>query len=355
MKKLFARLFIVFCMMMTLLLALPVPVHAQSGTGNDKLIMGQSFTLESGQVQDGSLIIIGGTVSIKNGAQVNGDIFIAGGSLDLQGTAKGTVTAMGSVVNVGDTAVIEKDLAAVGGTVARSEKAVIKGRVDISSGDKIDFARPTDVIKSLPQSPILFNMDPIINLFGVMTRVLGLAALAAFVVLFFLKPVERVAETAVTRPMMAVLMGLLTFVVVPALMILLIITLILSPFGLLGLMVLGLAMLFGWISIGYEVGKRVAAALKVAWAAPVVAGLGVLLLSLVSELLNLNPMVACVGWVLPAAVSLLGLGAVVISRFGYDGQNHLTVPAPPSAPLPPSPPAPQHMVDSEMDENRPAI
>jgi len=355
MKKLFTRLFAVFCMLMILMLALPTPVHAQSGTGNDKLIMGQSFTLESGQVQEGSLIVLGGTVSIKQGAQVNGDIFIAGGALDVQGNIKGTITAMGSVVNVGDTAVIEKDLDAVGGTVARSEKAQIKGRVDISSGDKIDFARPTDVLKSMPQSPILFNMEPFINVFGVLTRVLGLAVLAAFVALFFLKPIERVAETAINRPMMSVLMGLLTFVVVPALMLLLIITLILSPFGLLGILILGLALLFGWIAMGYEVGKRVAAAFKGVWAAPVVAGVGVLLLSLVSELLNLNPMVACVGWVLPVFVSLLGLGAVVMSRFGYIDPSHPAAPFSPAAPLPRPADEGVKMVDLGTGDDHPVI
>ena len=152
MKKTFARIISVFSMIFILMMAFPSPVHAQSGTCDGKLMMGQSCTLENGDVQEGPLVVIGGTLSIKNGAQVNGDIFITGGSLDLQGTVKGTVTSIGSVINVGDTAVIEKDLDSVGGTVARSEKSVIKGRVDISSGDKVDFARPTDVIKSLPQS-----------------------------------------------------------------------------------------------------------------------------------------------------------------------------------------------------------
>ena len=320
--------------------------------------MGQSCTLQKGDIQEGSLVIIGGSLSIKDGAQVNGDVFVIGSSLDVQGNVKGTITAMGSVVNIGDTAVVEKDVDAVGGTVTRSDKAQIMGRVDISSGDKIDFARPTDVIKSIPQSPILFDMGPFVNGFGILTRVLGLAVLAAFVVLFFLKPVERVAETAIKHPVRALLMGLLTFVVVPALMVLLIITLILSPFGLLGFILLGLAMLFGWIAVGYEVGKRVAAAFKAVWAAPVVAGVGVLLLSLVSEMLNLNPMVACVGWVLPALVSLLGLGAVVMSRFGSNGAAHApafpAVPLPPTAPRPPEPPAPVQMVDAEAGEDQPA-
>ena len=343
MKNTFARIFVVFNMIFTLMLVFPAPVHAQSGTGGDKLVLGQSFTLESGQIQDGSIVVFGGTVRIKDGAQVNGDIFIAGGSLDLQGRVKGTVTSMGSVINVGDTAVIEKDLSSVGGTVTRSEKALIQGRVDISSGDKIDFARPTDVIKSLPYRPILFDMGPIADLFGLLTRVLGLTVLAAFMALFLFKPIERVADTAVSRPMMSFFIGLLSVIVVPALMALLIITLILSPFGLLGFIMLGVAMLFGWIAIGYEVGKRIALSLKVEWAAPVVTGLGVLVLSLVSELINFNDFIRCIGWLLPAFISLLGLGAVVISRFGTGDSGHPAMPVQPGV----------QVVDRQPEDNQP--
>jgi hypothetical protein len=155
--------------------------------------------------------------------------------------------------------------------------------------------------------------------------------------------------------MMSFLMGLLTVIVVPALMILLIITLILSPFGLLGFLLLGLAMLFGWIAMGYEVGKRIVASLKVDWAAPIVAGMGVLVLSLVSELVNFNDFIRCLGWILPAFISLLGLGAVVISRFGSNGYVHPAAPVPPVMPLPPTPSAPVQVVDSGPDENHPVI
>jgi hypothetical protein len=57
MNKTFARLFVVFSMIMTLMLAFPTPVHAQSGNCDGNLIMGQSCTLENGDVQDGSLVI----------------------------------------------------------------------------------------------------------------------------------------------------------------------------------------------------------------------------------------------------------------------------------------------------------
>ena len=161
--------------------------------------------------------------------------------------------------------------------------------------------------------------------------------------LFLFKPIERVADTAVSRPMMSFFIGLLSVIVVPALMALLIITLILSPFGLLGFIMLGVAMLFGWIAIGYEVGKRIALSLKVEWAAPVVTGLGVLVLSLVSELINFNDFIRCIGWLLPAFISLLGLGAVVISRFGTGDSGHPAMPVQPGV----------QVVDRQPEDNQP--
>ena len=340
MKKQIIRIFLCFSFLLSLGLAFPSTVYAQSGTGDDQLILGQSYTLESGKIQEGSIIVFGGTLLVENGARVNGDVFIAGGSLDLKGIVKGTVSSLGSYINIGETAVIESDLSVVGGTFNRSDKAKIAGHVDISSGEKINFARPSDVIGDLRKAPLIFDWGPIKDIFGGMSRVLGLSALAALLALFLIKPVERVAQAVTEKPMMSFLIGLLTVVVAPALMVVLIITIILSPFGLLGLVLLGAAILFGWVAAGYEVGRRITGSLKVDWAPVVVAGVGALVLSALSELANFIP---CFGWIIPTFISLLGLGAVIMSRFGTQAVEATPSMRPPSAPLPaqaPTPPAP---------------
>jgi hypothetical protein len=339
-----ARIGVVLTVLLTAMLVFPAGVHAQSGTGDDQLVLGDSYTLESGQTLSGSLVVFGGTVTIKEGATVEGDIFIAGGSLDLRGAVNGSVTSLGSVVDVSDTAAIAGDLSTVGGTVDRAEKAVVKGHIDIGPSNKLNFAKPGDYLKHLPQSPILFDMGPIKDLFGALTRMLGMAALAALVALFLLKPTEHVAQAAVSQPGISLLMGLLSIIVAPALMVLLVITLILSPFGLLGMIILGLAILLGWIAIGYEVGLRMAGSLKVDWAPAIVAGVGTLVLVAASELGGFIP---CIGWLIPAFVTLLGLGAVVVSRFGTVSGLPATpvTPSMPSRPatppsVPPVPPVP---------------
>ena len=332
----FARIWMVMTLLVTGMLAFPSAVHAQSGNGDDQLVLGDSYTLESDQTLEGSLVVLGGTATIKEGAQVKGDIFIVGGSLDLRGSVGGGVTAVGSVVDISDTAVIEQDLSTIGGTVDRAQKAVVKGHIDIGPSNKFNFAKPNDYIQRLPQGPVLFDMSPIKDAFGSFTRALGMAVLAALLMLFLFKPTECVAQSAVKQPVLSFFLGLLTIVVAPALMVLLIITLIFIPLGLLGLLILGLGMLLGWIAIGYEVGRRVTVSMKVDWAAPVVAAVGTLILAVVSEL---GAFIPCIGWVIPVFISLMGLGAVVISRFGTQLNNGNYPVIPP--PVPPTPPAPR--------------
>jgi hypothetical protein len=70
---------------------------------------------------------------------------------------------------------------------------------------------------------------------------------------------------------------------------------------------------FGWIALGLEVGKRLAIALNQEYQPVVMAGLGTLVLSLVVNGINFIP---CVGWFAPFLVSAVGLGGVILSRFG---------------------------------------
>jgi hypothetical protein len=70
---------------------------------------------------------------------------------------------------------------------------------------------------------------------------------------------------------------------------------------------------FGWIGLGYEVGRRMGVAMKWELQDPAAAGLGTLLLSLVAGGIGFIP---CVGWLLLVFVASLGLGAVMLTRFG---------------------------------------
>jgi hypothetical protein len=126
----------------------------------------------------------------------------------------------------------------------------------------------------------------------------------------------------------------------------------LIPVSLLGILALIIAGVFGWIALGLEVGKRLASLFKMEWPLAVAAGLGTFLLSLV---VNGIGFIACIGWVAPFLVTIIGLGGVILTRFGTQNYPSLGTPAsgmtqapivippssggnvPPSENVPPSP------------------
>jgi len=113
--------------------------------------------------------------------------------------------------------------------------------------------------------------------------------------------------------------------------VLLLITLICSPLSLLGILVLAVAWAFGLIALGLEVGSRLGKIINQEWAPALSAGVGTLLLIIVLN--GLQTVVPCVGWVFPAIAGMVGLGAVILTRFG-------TQPYPQTAPFEAAPPPP---------------
>jgi threonine/homoserine/homoserine lactone efflux protein len=73
---------------------------------------------------------------------------------------------------------------------------------------------------------------------------------------------------------------------------------------------------FGWLVVGYEIGKRFTKAIHQNWHPAFSAGAGVFALTLVAKALTGIPVLNCVGWLVPVVMVLAALGAVVMTRFG---------------------------------------
>jgi hypothetical protein len=132
-------------------------------------------------------------------------------------------------------------------------------------------------------------------------------------VIFWPNPTSRVSSTMIGQPVTTGGIGLLTIVVVPLVLLLLMITICLIPVSIVGVILLVVAIVFGWIALGLEVGKRLAIALNQKYQPVVMAGLGTLVLSLVVNGIGFIP---CVGWLAPFLVAAVGLGGVLLTRFG---------------------------------------
>jgi hypothetical protein len=172
---------------------------------------------------------------------------------------------------------------------------------------------------------------------------LGLAVLAVIVGLFLPQQTRRVSDTIVKEPLVTGGVGLLTMFCAPIALVLISIPLITIPITILAVIVLTLAVIYGWIAVGNEIGERIGRLFHAEWATPVASGIGVLLITLVTGSFNMLP---CIGWIFGFIIVMLGLGAVISSRFGSAKYaNKLAAAVMPSMAAPVAAPAPMAPVE----------
>ena len=328
-----------------ILIALPATAFAQSGGNGDQVIFGGSYTLESGETLNGDLVVFGGNVELETDSRVDGDILIFGGTITVDGEIDGDLIVIGGSVDLEENAVLHRDLITPGGSVYRAEGAQIFGQVITETNIPVDITIPRIFSEEFPQnfpqqvpSPRVYvSSNPFWGVIWFFFRTVAFAALAVLVIMFAPKQAEEAANTVLAQPILSGGLGILTIIVAIPLLVVLMITIILIPISLLGLLILAIAGLFGWITLGLEIGQRLSQLVNSEWPAAVAAGVGTFVLTIVAFGIGEIP---CVGWVAPFLVTSVGLGAVILTRFGtqtYPPDD--LVPVPVSAPIPdPSPP-----------------
>jgi hypothetical protein len=309
-KKLFAA------SAMVLIAALVLPSTAFAAEPNQgHVVMGGNYTLEAGETLDGDLVVFGGNAEIQEDSTVQGSVLLLGGNADVNGTVQGELALVGGNADLGPSAVIQGNVVSLGGNLQRAPGSEISGDVVTADEFSVPFSFPrlgtTRIIGPFEGANLRFS--PIWSVLWFFFRSLLLAALAILVVMFWPKPTARAASAVVGQPILAGGLGLLTFIVAPILLLVLAITIILSPVSLLAFILLVVAGVFGWIAVGLEVGDRLAEAFKWEIHPAASAGLGTLAMSLVVGGIGLVP---CIGWLAGFIVVAMGLGAVLLTRFG---------------------------------------
>ncbi len=305
-----------FLVMMVILL-IPGTAMAKE-LHDDRVVAGGTFTLESGEMLDGSLIVFGGTAAAEQASVVQGDVVVLGGIVTIDGLVEGNVVGIGGVVNLENNAVIDGDLTTIAASLNRDPGAQVTGQV-ITGVDvpALSLLPGTVDIPTIPQLEPRF-FDPagftIWRIFWFIFRTLMWGALAALVAIFLPNPTERTSKAIVNEPIMSGGVGLITMILSPIVLIILAITCILSPISLLGLFALVIAWVFGRIAIGLEVGQRIAKTFNKEWPVPLAAGVGTFSLALVID--SVGTFIPCVGWLIPTLVGMFGLGGVILTRFG---------------------------------------
>jgi hypothetical protein len=306
MKKLFALFLII-----ALIFALPAWQAFADDCGSSRQIFGDEFTLASGDTLSSTLLIFGGNVTIDDGAEAECDIVIYGGNVDIAGEVKGDITAFGGNLILRDTAEVDGALTTVGGGFTREDGAAVGGGV--SQG---------------PSANLRLTANPVINFLvavigaGVWAVVAALMALAVSGLMP--QPTARVSAAISGAFIPSLLLGLLSLAAVPIVLVIVALTICLSPLTLVGGALYGLAIVFGWVAVGHAFGNQIAKALKLYTVSPVIwATGGTFVLTLLAQLFSLGSELGGAFWILSCGSGLfsimlasVGLGAVMLTRFG---------------------------------------
>jgi cytoskeletal protein CcmA (bactofilin family) len=330
-------------LLLVLLVSLFLPqVALAQGPQGDKLVLGGSYTLHSAESLNGNLIVLGGSVDLQQDSVLNGNILLAGGSLQVDGKVTGNILATGGSINLASSAVVSGDISTLGATLNRAPGAQVFGNINNGLSGPAEITVPGNI--QVPNTILHTEVNIIVQTFLFFLRAFLWAALAILVVLFLPRQVDQVSQAAVAQPLISAGLGVLTAVILPLVLVLVAITIIGIPVSLLGVLALVVTWAFGIVVLGLEVGKRLAQMLKVDLAVPVMAGAGTFILVLVMN--GIKVAIPCIGWIFAALIGCLGLGAVLLTRYGTQpyppagSQTMAPVDWTPSPPLPPAPPTP---------------
>lgn len=289
-----------------------VPALADNHPSGAQFCAGENYTVDAGQNIE-TLLAFGCNVAVEQGATIRGDLALFGGNASVAGSIGGNISSFGSNVSLASTAVVNGGITSAGGNVERAEGAVVQGGVNHTGRNftpPVAPAPPVAPVAPMPPSPFsrAFNLG--FDLLGGIVTALAFSALGALIVIFAPEPTRRIGNAVQAKPLNVAGVGCLTLILLPILGLLLVITLIGIPVALVLFIASVVAWVFGWVAIGYLTGEKILQAFKARDILPVVAViLGVLVLTLISQ-------VDFIGWLVSLVVGLLGIGAVVLTRFG---------------------------------------
>jgi len=326
-------------------LALGVPVLAQDGPPQPDggVIWNDDLTLEAGDRVTGDMVVFNGDVTLKDGSSVEGSVVVWNGNADVDGRIDGELVVSNGEIMLQDDARIDGNVVCSWSCdVTRDEGARVGGSVienaplrdfQFDFGDRIQVPTPNvpriTFWDSAPGHALSWMFKAVRDI----ASVLVVAVIAGLVALMWPGPTARVGRTVTEQPLPALGIGLLAGAAATVLIVGLAITICMSPIALLGLLLLGAAVLFGWISLGALLGERLLTALKVKEIAPLwAAGLGTLILTAATGGLSSFFCLAPLGWLVSFLLGTAGLGAVTLTRFGTMQCASTGDPAPTAAP-----------------------
>jgi len=314
--------------------------HVAEGDTIDEDITVSGGNAEIDGVIDGDLAVMGGEVDV-NGT-IDGDVAVFGGNLDILGTITGDAAVFGG--NVKNKGIIENDLLVIGGTVILDSGSVVKGNINMVGGtvDRDEHAEVLGDIESvdiealeklLPRISKVFRLPRMIP--GgprIFPRIIFIGLLVVvyvfnlLILLIFPGAIDRVALKVEKSVWASVGLGLAMEILFIPLMVLFVVSIIGIPLMLLLPFAVLLAFMFGFSSLAFVIGERVAKGFS--WQLENRVGLfslgwiSVMIIPIITILIG--PPIIAIGIVIMYIALTIGLGAVIyalIKRKNKEGKK----------------------------------
>ena len=273
-----------------------------------QFLMGDIYVLNKYEKVDGNIVGIGTTLVIEDGAAVVGDISLIGGQMDISGNVTGDINVFAGTTHVYETAIISGGINQIAHQINVDPGAHISGEINTFT---FPMKLSSEIVGGVEET--LSWLRPAGWIAFQLIKNLILIFITALIIFLFEKPTLRVARCIKKQVVVSWGAGLLVMIAAPIVSLVLIITICLSPIGIILILAFLLANIWGWAGISFVIGDNVARWLKLDWPEEAEAATGAVLLGLGSTLLAFLP---CIGFMISMMISSVGLGGIVLSKFG---------------------------------------
>jgi len=283
----------------------------------------------------GARVRVGSDLTVKENEEVGNDVVVILGSIYVDGKVNGEVVAVGGGVHLGPKADVRGDVTSVGGGIERSAEAKVSGQINEV---KVTIPSVRPYVHFSPWRNWTWWSTPFgapVELVGTLVRISVIGLLAAILIAAFPTSVQRVSERVSAEPWRAAVTGLAAQVLFVPLLALTVLVLGLSIIGIPLLLLVPFvlvtalaALLLGFTGVGCAIGQQISrrgtAEIRNLFV-PLVVGLAIIWsLTLVARFVGLagSPLrlvvggVLLVGFVVEYVAWTIGLGGVLLSRFG---------------------------------------
>lgn len=257
---------------------------------------------------EGNLYVAGGNVNVN--APVSGNARIAGGDVTVKANIGGKLSVAGGNVNIDSP--VGGNVTVSGGTLELGPNARIAGKLDFRGGqlDQDPAAQVIGGVTRTHHERHRFDSGPFKGSWVVRALwTLGLMLLAAILAGALPGPAKRMQEELRVRPWLAALFGIMALIIIPIAAVIVMVTVIGIPLGLLAILGYAGLLLVGYVAIAVLLSGlmldryKAEAATRTAWRV----GAAVLAMLVISSLAH----VPFVGGFLGLVALVMGVGAIV--------------------------------------------